>query len=78
MDLLSLLTELNKGYLRSSLAEMDAVTGSVLASCSGLTEALGNMHEIVLTKRLEHQAGVWYDYVPKIRSVSKTVSSSLS
>ena len=54
MDLLSLLTELNKGYLRSGLTEMDAVTGSVLPSCSGLTEALGNMREIVLTNRLEH------------------------
>ena len=54
MDLLSLLTELNKGYLRSGLTEVNAVTVSVLPSCSGLTEALGNMREIVLTNRLEH------------------------
>ena len=54
MDLLSLLTELIKGYLRTGLTEMEAVTGSVLLSCSGLTEALGNMREIVLTNRLEH------------------------
>ena len=78
MDLSSLLIELNKGHLRSGLTEMNAVTGSVLPSCSGLTEALGNMREIVLTNRLEHKADVWCIYVPKVCSVSKTVSSSLS
>ena len=53
MDLLSLLMELNKGYLRSGLTEMDAGTGSVLASCSLLTEALGNMRKIDFNMRLE-------------------------
>ena len=57
--MLSLLTELSKGYLRYGLSEMDAGTGSVLASCSVLTEALGNMRKFVLTKRLEHLADVW-------------------